>query len=246
MGLNDLSEVLLLHVLDLSPDASVLELAATSCGLRSGVEACREIRQEGGPWRHHKGLWEVSGLWRFLGLGDLKTMPHVTFCCETKFQHVKELLAFYKAAQAFAADTIDGRVTFHKFTFKGSAKLFCGQQVDFMAPSDQIADVDFNGRQIECSLDAHLHPEDEAPWINLFVNNEDDNRPDAPQNLLMCCSSPVLPDLRLLAGFEASTIIIYNDHQLDSESPLTELMHANTPLPMMFGVKGLDGEGFDD
>eukprot|EP00438_Fugacium_kawagutii_P027428 Skav217154 [mRNA] locus=scaffold2621:329458:330228:- [translate_table: standard] len=254
LGLQDLSEVLLLHILDLSSDASVLELAGTSSAERKRVEDCRSIGQQGSPWQHHQGRWEVSGLWRFLGLGDLKTMPHVTLCCEIKFQHVKELLAFYKAVKTFAADTVDGRVTFHNLTFdvKESANLFSGEEEHFMAPSDQTAVVDFNGRQIECSLDAHLFYG--VPSINLFVcedddeEDEDDDEEDTPQNLLMCCSSLLLPDVRLLAGLEAGAFKLYDDHLLDAESPLTKAVRANMPLPVLFGVKGLDGgwECLDD
>ena len=54
--------------------------------------------------------------------------------------------------------------------------------------------------------------------------------------MLICCSSVLLPDLRLFGSF----CNIYNDHELDAESPLTQLVRANMPLPMLFGVKGVD------
>ena len=43
----------------------------------------------------------------------------------------------------------------------------------------------------------------------------------------------LLPKLRLLAGYD-----IYGGHDLDAESPLTDLVRANQPLPLLFGVKG--------
>ena len=69
--------------------------------------------------------------------------------------------------------------------------------------------------------------------MNLYVDIE--NGTDLPQNPLIC-SSLLLPDLRLFASYGS----IYNDHELDTESPLTQLVRANVPLPMLFGVKGLD------
>ena len=122
-GLHNLSEVLLVHMLDLSSDALVLELAAASRALRSGVEACRQVASEG-PWQHAPGTWEACGLWRYLGLGDLKMIPAVTLCCETKFQHRTELLAFLKAVKALAAETFDGYVATSLHSMRGKQQAF--------------------------------------------------------------------------------------------------------------------------
>jgi len=242
-GLQSLSEVLLVHVLDLSSDALVLELAAASRALRSGVEACRQVASEG-PWQHAPGTWEACGLWRYLGLGDLKMIPAVTLCCETKFQHRTELLAFLKAVKALAAETFDGYVAFNQFTFdaRKAASIFSREDMegdDFMTESHQTVEVVFNGCRLNCSLSlaAHSQPEDsdgEIPWVNVYVDIDDGTV--LLQNPLICCSSVLLPDLRLFGSF----CNIYNDHELDAESPLTQLVRANMPLPMLFGVKGVD------
>ena len=62
-GLHDLSEVLLVRVLDILSDAFVLEFAAASGALRKGVEECKRLCSEG-PWHHPPGIWRACGLWR--------------------------------------------------------------------------------------------------------------------------------------------------------------------------------------
>ena len=110
---------------------------------------------------------------------------------------------------------------------------------DFMTESHQTVEVVFNGCRLNCSLSlaAHLQPEDsdgEIPWVNVYVDIDDGTV--LLQNPLICCSSVLLPDLRLFGSF----CNIYNDHELDAESPLTQLVRANMPRPMLFGVKGVD------
>ncbi|CAE7421360.1 aglC [Symbiodinium natans] len=228
MLLHDLSEVIV-HLLDVSSDSSALQLAAASHGLRKAVERCRGVACEG-PWRHAAGAWEVAGLWRFLGLGDLHRIPAVTLYCDMEFQHVGEVVKFLKAAKALASDTVDGRVTFSKFSFdpREMAELFDGEEDDFMTTSDQTADVVFNGCNMTCSVDAHSEG---GPWptLNLWVHEKDDEV--VPQNVLMC-SSLLLPELRLCASCED----IEGTHMLDGESPLTELVRTGMPLPMLIGV----------
>ena len=107
----NLSKELLVRALDFSSDTSVLELAAASRAVKTEVEECRPFGSEG-SWRHPAGAWNTSGLWRFLGLGDLKKIPFVSLCCEVEFQNVTETLAFLKAAKDLASDTIDDHVSF--------------------------------------------------------------------------------------------------------------------------------------
>lgn len=241
----DLSKELLVHVLNLSTDASVLHFAAASRAVRNAVEECREIGSacsagSHGPWRHPPATWEVSGLWRFLGLGDLKKIPKVTLCCETEFQHSAELLAFLKAVKALAADTVDGHVTFSNFSFPptDAAELFHGED-EFMTTSGQVATVVFNGYHIECSIDAHLWiHEGEVPTINLWVHENEKGA--LPENLLICCSSLLAPELRLLASCGEN---MSEELDLDSESPFTELVRASKPLPMLLGVWGFASSG---
>ena len=168
----------------------------------------------------------------------------MTLCCETKFQHRTELLAFLKAVKALAAETFDGYVAFNQFTFdaRKAASIFSREDMegdDFMTESHQTVEVVFNGCRLNCSLSlaAHSQPEDsdgEIPWVNVYVDIDDGTV--LLQNPLICCSSVLLPDLRLFGSF----CNIYNDHELDAESPLTQLVRANMPLPMLFGVKGVD------
>ena len=241
-GLHDLNEVILLHVLDLSLDASVLELAAASHSLRNAVDNCRGISSEG-PWQHMPGVWAASGLWRYLGLGDLKVIPDVTLRCETKFLEMTEVLAFFKAIKTFAAETIDGHVTFNKLTFPGAAAIFSREHPGVFCPSNRTT-VIFEGNQIECVVDVLFDPPDEGgPRITLCAMHLDDmglllRREDAQMRPLMCCSSLLLPELKLFSGFD-----IYEDHHLDADSPLTDLVRANLPVPIMFGVTGFDIDG---
>ena len=243
VGLHELNEVLLLKVLDLSFDASVLELAAASHALRNAVDNCRRVSSEG-PWQHMPGAWEASGLWRYLGLGDLEMIPAVTLRCEAKFQKTAEVLAFFKAAKAFAVDTVNGHVTFNMLVFPDVAALFAGEAQGFFFTSNKTKII-FDGYQIECLLDVHFDlPDDEVPWINLYAWHIDDNgmfldRQDMPQNTpMICCSSLLLPGLRLYIGFD-----VYYEHHLGADSPLTDLVRANLPLPMFFGVTGFDASG---
>ncbi|CAL1152505.1 unnamed protein product, partial [Cladocopium goreaui] len=115
-----------------------------------------------GPWQHLPGAWQSSGLWRCLGLGDLKMIPDVTLCCEVQFQELTEVLAFFKAVKALAADTIDGHVTFKKLTFKDEVKtLFPGHnRVVWPLSTDQTTVV-FDGYQMECFLTCFFQEDDE-------------------------------------------------------------------------------------
>ena len=229
----DLREVLV-QVLSLSSDASVLHFAAASRRLRDAVEECRQIGSQG-PWRHAATTWEVSGLWRFLGLSDLKKIPKVTLCCETEFQHEKEVLAFFKAAKGLAADTIDGHVIFSKFTFDATdaSHLFFGEE-EFMTDAHETVKFLIKGYQVECSIDGHLWwDESTVPTINLWVHENS----DVPKNLdiEICCSSIVSPELRLIASCRDN---MSKELDLDAKSPFTELVRTSRPLPMLLGVKG--------
>eukprot|EP00435_Cladocopium_sp_Y103_P070497 s127_g35.t1 len=236
MRLHELSDVLLVHVLDLSLDTTVLELSAASHALKNGVDRCRRMSSEG-PWQHLPGAWQTSGLWRYLGFGDLQRIPEVTLCCEVKFQGLTEVLAFFKAVKALAADTIDGHVTFKKLMFDDAVKTLFSKRGIFSTDETTVV---FDGYQMECFLDAFFYQEDdEVPLISLCVTYKNDKglrlrAQDFPQiRPFICCSSVLLPKLRLLAGYD-----IYGGHDLDAESPLTDLVRANLPLPMLFGVKG--------
>ena len=227
----------LVHVLDYSLDVSVLELAAVASSFKSAVEKCRPIGGCG-PWKHLPGQWHTSGLWKVLGLGDLKKLPKVTLCCETEFKDTAEVLAFVKAAKALAADTVDGHVAFNKCSFDADAKeverLFSPSNDEFYCFGHQIAQIPFNGCKIECTMDVHSGlPDCHCPWILMYVWVKDDN--DGRQNPLVCCSSLVFPELRLhsLRDREENEI-----DYLDASSPLTELVRAGMPLPMFFGVVG--------
>ena len=167
--LRNLSKELLLNVLEFSSDTSVLEFAATSQGVRSAVDECRSTGK-GFPWRQPPGSLEVSGLWRVFGLGDLKRIPvpAVNLRCDVEFQDFAEVVAFLKAANDFAADTMDGHVTFDKLSFDAGdvAHLFFGaddQNDRWCATGETV--VLFNGRRVECTLDAQRTDDDENPWM---------------------------------------------------------------------------------
>lgn len=220
-------------MLDLS-SVTVLELAVASGSLRGAVDECRPIGCAG-PWRLSPGPWYPCGIWRYLGLGDLIKLPKVTLCCETEFQETADVLAFVKAAKALAADTVDGHVGFNKcwFDAANAARLFFPGNGEVCCYGD-FAQIPFNGSQIECAIDAHSYlPQSGVPWIWVYVQ-EDSGLPRKP---LVCCNSLVFPELRLLS-------LPGRDHQethdLDATSPLTDLVRANMPLPMFFGVKGLE------
>lgn len=234
--LHDLHPGLLVQVLDFSSDVSVLDLAAVARSLKIAVEECRPIGC--GPWKHAPGPWSSSGLWRYLGLGDLKKLPTVTLFCESEFQDTSDVLAFVKAAKALAADTVDGHVAFNKCSFDaaGTARLFSLDGNDNVCFGDQIARLAVKGCRIECTIDAHHYlPDGDAPWIWVYVWVE--SHTDGPQNPLVCCSSLVFPELRLHSMRERE---YQESHDLDASSPLTELVRANMPLPMFFGVKGFE------
>jgi hypothetical protein len=150
------------------------------------------------------------------------------------------VLAFFKAVKALAADTIDGHVTFKKLTFKDEVKtLFPGHNRVLWPLSTDQTTVVFDGYQMKCFLTCFFQEDDEVPLISLCVNYKNDKGlrlgdQDFPQiRAYMCCSSVLPPKLRLLAGYD-----IYGGHDLDAESPLTDLVRANQPLPLLFGVKG--------
>lgn len=98
-------------------------------------------------------------------------IPDVTLCCEVQFQELTEVLAFFKAVKALAADTIDGHVTFKKLTFKDEVKtLFPGHnRVVWPLSTDQTTVV-FDGYQMECFLTCFFQEDDEVPSISLCVN----------------------------------------------------------------------------
>lgn len=232
--LHDLHGGLLAHVLDFLSDVGVLELAVASSSLRGAVEECRLVGC--GPWRLPPGPWYPCGIWRYLGLGDLTKLPKVTLCCETEFQETADVLAFVKAAKALAADTVDGQVVFNKCWFDAAktARLFSPGDGEVVCFGNQVARIPFNGSQIECFINLHSYlPDGDFPWILVYV--EPDN--SQSQKPLVCCNSLVFPELRLLSLPDYET---EKDHDLDATSPLTELVRANMPLPMFFGVKGLE------
>ena len=229
--LQKLSKEELLNVLEFSSDASVLELAATSRCVRSAVG---EIRSGSGfPWQHPPGT--LSGLWRFLGLGDLKRIliPSVSLQCDVEFQNFAEVVAFLKAANDFAADTMDGNVTFDKLSFDAGdvAHLFLGaddRNGRWCATGG--TEVLFNGRPVACTIDAQRTDDDENPWMYVHVDCE-----DLPPNPIICCSSLLSPELRMRANIRCGDI-----HDLDEESPFTDFVLTSIPLPLFFGVKELD------
>ena len=232
--LRNLSKELLLNVLEFSSDTSVLELAATSRGVRSAVDECRSTGK-GFPWRHPPGSLEVSGLWRVFGLGDLKRIPvpPVNLRCDVEFQDFAEVVAFLKAANDFAADTMDGHVTFDKLSFDAGdvAHLFFGadDRNDRWCATGET-EVLFNGRRVECTLDAQRTDDDENPWMYVHVDCE-----NLLPNPIICCSSLLSPELRMRANIRCGDI-----HDLDEESPFTDFVLTNMPLPLFFGVKELD------
>eukprot|EP00438_Fugacium_kawagutii_P011884 Skav219165 [mRNA] locus=scaffold648:263034:263732:- [translate_table: standard] len=219
------------HVLHVLPDASVLRLAATCCSMKSAVEECRAMHHDG-PWRHPPGPWEASGLWRLLGLGDLKMIPMVTLCCEAEFQSVVEVLGFLKAAKDLAADTIDGQVVFNNFSFH-AAHLLWGDHDFTCERAAERVDFVFKGCQIECSLEvSYFAGADEVPWIYPYVQHQ-----RLPENPFICCNSLLSPQMRLRASLGN---IYFND--LDAGSPLTTLVRASMQLPMFLGVGAIDPE----
>ena len=226
-----LGRELLGELLDLAPGASVLELSVASRRVRDAVDECRVTTTEG-PWRFPKGMIVP---WRFLGLGDVKKLPCVTLCCEVEFPHEQELRNFFQAARQLADDTVDGQVTFARFTFdpQDVAHLFYGEDYSNAnwCGTEQTAELVFNGCHMTCSLDGHRDEADDVPWINLSVDQD-----SSAENPLICCSSLLLPQLRM----NSSCGNIYECHDLDAESPLTDLVQRSLPLPMFLGVKGLD------
>ena len=211
----DWGKYLLAKVLDHSSDASVLELSAASRGAKSAVDTCRPLGTEG-LWQHPPGAWEVCGLWRFLGLGDVKRIPSVTLSSKVEFQNLREVLAFFKAASQLAADTMDGQVTYGTFSFKPAdvARLSFGVGTFEHQCDSGETEVLFDDR-LKCLIEAHRHDGDEVPWINIHVQRST-IEPDP--NPLICCSL-LLPELRM----SASMGNVYDTHDLDTESPLTEL-----------------------
>ena len=67
-------------------------------------------------------------------MGDIKTVPCVTLNCEAEFLNIAEALAFFKATKHLAADTLDRKVTFHKFCFAAAdtANTFFGESENMM------------------------------------------------------------------------------------------------------------------
>eukprot|EP00435_Cladocopium_sp_Y103_P056223 s396_g18.t3 len=190
----DLSKELLVRVLDFSSDSSVLELAAASRAVKTDAEECRPLSSEG-SWRHPAGTWNTSGLWRFLGLGDLKNIPSVTLCCEVEFQNVAEAFAFLKAAKNLAADTIDDHVSFNQFLFSAADvnELFCGDGDDpHWCEADQKAAIKMKGCQIQCALVATRTCADENAPRTLFLDVDRTRR----KNPRVICNSLLATDLR--------------------------------------------------
>eukprot|EP00438_Fugacium_kawagutii_P011885 Skav219166 [mRNA] locus=scaffold648:282183:283261:- [translate_table: standard] len=234
--LSDLSKELLVKVLDLTSDVSVLELAAASRDLKSAVEDCRAMGSED-PWRHPPGPWEASGLWRLLGLGDLKMIPQVSLCCQAEFQSVAEVLGFLKAAKCIAALTT-GPVTFAEFSFAVAdvADLFPCEEVEDdprWCEAEQKVEVEYNGHQIQCGLVATRTWSDvtKPRTLCLDIGHRGRRMRKKPS---VICTSHLTPDLRLQSSH--GSIEIYAD--LRRGSPLAELMHKCLPLPLLLGVRG--------
>lgn len=229
--LHHLSKELLVRVLDFSSDTSVLELAVASRAVKTEVEECRPFGSEG-SWRHPAGAWNTSGLWRFLGLGDLKKIPFVSLCCEVEFQNVTETLAFLKAAKDLAADTIDDHVSLNQFLFSAADvnELFCGDGDDpLWCEADHKAALKLKGCRIHCSLVATRTCAVQDAPRTLFLDVDRTRRRKNPR---VICNSLLATDLRLQSRH--GNIEVYGD--LTKESPLTKLMCAKMPLPMFLGL----------
>ena len=230
--LRGLTNGLLVDVLDLVSDASALELSAASAAVKWAVEECR-LAGSRFPWQHPPG--KLHGLWRLFGLGDLKrkAIPFVTLRCEAEFENSARLVAFLKAANYLAADTIDGQVTFdNKFVFEASdvANLYYGEDDgNGRYCTAGLTEVLFNDCPLTCGIDGHRSDGDEVPWINVCVFHQ-----DLPQNPMIICSSLLLPELRMVA----SDGDVHNTHGLQADSPVTALVQASKALPVFFGVKG--------
>ena len=228
--LRNLSKELLVRVLDFSSDVSVLQLAAASRAVKTEVEECRPLGSEG-SWRHPAGAWSSSGLWRFLGLGDLKKIPSVTLCGEVEFQSVAETRTFLKAAKNLAADTVDDHVSFNHFLFSAADvnELFCGDGDNpHWCEADHKAAIQLKGCRIQCSLVATRTCAVQDAPRTLFLDVDRSRR----KNPRVICNSLLARDLRLQSRH--GNIEVYGD--LTKESPLTKFMRARMPLPMFLGL----------
>eukprot|EP00435_Cladocopium_sp_Y103_P035185 s2746_g9.t1 len=182
----------------------------------------------------YSGNQEIYELWRFYGLGDLKRppVPPVNLRCDVEFQNFEEVVTFLKAANDLAADTADGNVTFNKLSFEEDdvdhlffGELDRGRSWCFTRQTEVL----FEGRLIEVEFDSHRQEESPDPFISIAVYND-----TLPQNPLICCSSLLLPELRMLS----SQWNTYYVHDLDATSPSTEVVRTSMPLPMFFCVRG--------
>eukprot|EP00438_Fugacium_kawagutii_P032476 Skav227712 [mRNA] locus=scaffold79:159703:160710:+ [translate_table: standard] len=226
------------HVLQFLPDASVLGLAATCRATKNAVEECRAMHLDG-PRQHPPGPWE-PGLWRFLGLGDLKMIPRVTLCCEAEFKSVAEARVFLKAAKDFAALTADGRVYFAKFSFAMTDVAYllnpCGvddDDSDADREAEQKVEVEYKGLRMQCTLVATRTWSDvtKPRMLCLEVTQRRQDRRRKKPVVIGRCN--LTPDLRLESSHES--LEVYAD--LWRESPLAELMHKGLPLPLFLGVR---------
>ena len=242
--LHHLSKELLVRVLDLSSDKSVLELTAASRAVKTEVEECRPLGSEG-SWRHPEGTWNMSGIWRFLGLGDLKSIPSVTLYCEVEFQNVVEALTFLKAAKNLAAETIDGQVSFSKCFFEAEdvSDLF-----EAVQNPENPEELQFDCEATWCSavkpfrMFAFADERFESPWINISIEKLPEETDKLPERIALCVNSLLLPGLRLLAETEDKDDGVVINYDLDGQSPLTEYVLNSRPLPMFFGFKQLTAQ----
>ena len=165
-------------------------------------------------------------------------IPPVTRGCETEFRGRAKVLTFFlPKAKALAADTCDGHVTFNKFIFDAAEgeRVLNGDQEHVVPEPDQVAEV-FLGGTFYCKVDLRSgFPNQEFSDMDLDVLDTEDEE-DLGQNPMILCSSPLLPELRLLTIYVVSGTDYGDWLELDPESALTKLLRANMWLPMLFGV----------
>lgn len=236
-SLCDLSKENLAEVFDFATDISALALAACSGLTHRAVDDSRATA--GGPWCHQEGDWEVAGLWRFLGHGDIPHFPRVTLSCQVDFPTVAKAWDFFEAASILAAETIDGRVVFNYFQFDEESveTLFYDDEAetDQRIEADGEVIIEYRGHKITCKI-AGENPFDGETLMTVSASH------DAPfrKRPIICANSLNLPTLRLRtqSGGPKSGMRFLEEHALDPTSPLADLvMYNNQPLPMFFGIE---------
>lgn len=195
-------------------------------------------RRTGSEWRWRSqresrasATCEVPGLWSYLGLGGLKMIPPVTICCQMEFHgNYSRGAGLFQSCQSlgswYAADTCDGHVTFHKFMFDAAEveRVLNGDQEHVVPEPDQVAEVFFKGCTFDGKVDLWRSlTRSSLIWIWLCWTRWTKTWAILGQNPMIYCSSL----------------------QLDPESPLTKLLRANMPLPMLFGLKKSAIQGLD-